>query len=271
MACWSPAGLRVVLRNDTEPPGLLCAVPAMQHHTHRLLGTSILPHTLTTDPKTVVEVRLLPAAPHPTQRRQLHSRAQCAGTSSNQKPAFISSSLTNRHAGILGTLQHHKLFRVCAGLNFSSHSKSSRSLPSKPSFGSSALLFGTGRRALASRSVRCTVVPGRAAAALVSEGARRQCRRIVRRSAGRNMPAAPLLPTVAHITLCTFNIRGIMDRWEERQPLLKQCIKTIGADVYGFQEVLTGPCDSGNPGRTLPAPHLSSDVVVGGRLAAVFC
>lgn len=38
----------------------------------------------------------------------------------------------------------------------------------------------------------------------------------------------------------TYNIRGISDRWAERQPLLRDCIASMDADVYCFQECLTG-------------------------------
>lgn len=54
------------------------------------------------------------------------------------------------------------------------------------------------------------------------------------------MAAAPPPAAVAHVTLCTFNLRGVMDRWHERRPLLEACLRAIDADVYGFQEVLTG-------------------------------
>ena len=38
----------------------------------------------------------------------------------------------------------------------------------------------------------------------------------------------------------TFNLRGVMDRWQERKPLLRQCLQQIDADVLCFQECLTG-------------------------------
>ncbi|KAF6261280.1 Endonuclease/exonuclease/phosphatase [Scenedesmus sp. NREL 46B-D3] len=44
----------------------------------------------------------------------------------------------------------------------------------------------------------------------------------------------------AEVSVVTFNIRGIMDRWPERAPLLRQCLKQADADVFCFQEVLTG-------------------------------
>eukprot|EP00873_Tetraselmis_striata_P017788 jgi/Tetstr1/438052/TSEL_026678.t1 len=42
------------------------------------------------------------------------------------------------------------------------------------------------------------------------------------------------------LSLVTFNIRGISDRWPERLPLLRACLAELDADVYAFQEVLTG-------------------------------
>ena len=33
-----------------------------------------------------------------------------------------------------------------------------------------------------------------------------------------------------------------MDRWHEREPLLRQCLHGMDADVLCFQEVLTGAC-----------------------------
>uniref|UniRef100_A0A383VFS8 Endonuclease/exonuclease/phosphatase domain-containing protein n=1 Tax=Tetradesmus obliquus TaxID=3088 RepID=A0A383VFS8_TETOB len=44
----------------------------------------------------------------------------------------------------------------------------------------------------------------------------------------------------AEVSVVTFNIRGIMDRWPERAPLLRRCLKQADADVFCFQEVLTG-------------------------------
>jgi endonuclease/exonuclease/phosphatase family metal-dependent hydrolase len=40
--------------------------------------------------------------------------------------------------------------------------------------------------------------------------------------------------------VCTFNIRFILDRWDERKDLLLNTIDNINADVYNFQEVLIG-------------------------------
>eukprot|EP00775_Hariotina_reticulata_P008696 gene8696-8877_t len=44
----------------------------------------------------------------------------------------------------------------------------------------------------------------------------------------------------AEVSVVTFNIRGVMDRWPERAPVLKQCLKQADADIVCFQEVLTG-------------------------------
>ncbi|GAB4819897.1 hypothetical protein N2152v2_006943 [Parachlorella kessleri] len=41
-------------------------------------------------------------------------------------------------------------------------------------------------------------------------------------------------------SVATFNLRGVMDRWQERRPLLHECLKQLDADVLCFQEVLTG-------------------------------
>lgn len=41
-------------------------------------------------------------------------------------------------------------------------------------------------------------------------------------------------------SIATFNLRGISDRWTERHHVLKQCIRDMDADVFCFQEVLTG-------------------------------
>ena len=48
--------------------------------------------------------------------------------------------------------------------------------------------------------------------------------------------------TRATFSVATFNLRGVMDRWAERQPLLRQCLHDLDADVLCFQECLTGAC-----------------------------
>lgn len=46
--------------------------------------------------------------------------------------------------------------------------------------------------------------------------------------------------TRATFSVATFNLRGVMDRWQERQPLLRQSLHQMDADVLCFQECLTG-------------------------------
>lgn len=75
----------------------------------------------------------------------------------------------------------------------------------------------------------------------VYKGFLRQQGRPKNRVDARRAPqVGPMDDDAVEITLATFNIRGIMDRWTERQELLRQCIREIDADVYAFQEVLTG-------------------------------
>lgn len=42
------------------------------------------------------------------------------------------------------------------------------------------------------------------------------------------------------VSILSFNIRGVMDRWPERAPVLRRVLKQADADVVCFQEVLTG-------------------------------
>jgi endonuclease/exonuclease/phosphatase family metal-dependent hydrolase len=42
------------------------------------------------------------------------------------------------------------------------------------------------------------------------------------------------------LRVCTYNIRFILDRYDERRELLENVIESVDADVYGFQEVLVG-------------------------------
>jgi hypothetical protein len=65
-------------------------------------------------------------------------------------------------------------------------------------------------------------------------------RRVKRRATPSNMQGG----ATATLSVATFNLRGVMDRWQERQPLLRQCIDKMDADVLCFQECLTGelPC-----------------------------
>jgi endonuclease/exonuclease/phosphatase family metal-dependent hydrolase len=46
------------------------------------------------------------------------------------------------------------------------------------------------------------------------------------------------------LSVVTFNVRGIMDRWEERAPHAAAALAAVDADVVAFQEVLTGECSS---------------------------
>lgn len=48
-------------------------------------------------------------------------------------------------------------------------------------------------------------------------------------------------PRPSHLQ-ATFNLRGVMDRWPERAPLLGECLRQMDSDVLCFQEVLTGGC-----------------------------
>ena len=53
-------------------------------------------------------------------------------------------------------------------------------------------------------------------------------------------------------SVATFNLRGVMDRWQERRPLLQECLKQLDADVLCFQEVLTGAAVGVGPCGTRP-------------------
>ena len=54
---------------------------------------------------------------------------------------------------------------------------------------------------------------------------------------GGNAAAAAAAAT---FSVATFNLRGVSDRWREREPLLRHCLSKIDADVLCFQECLTG-------------------------------
>lgn len=58
-------------------------------------------------------------------------------------------------------------------------------------------------------------------------------------AAGRGRDGGMMQPA-REFTVVTFNIRGVMDRWQERAPLLKRCLQELDADVICFQEVMTG-------------------------------
>jgi hypothetical protein len=79
--------------------------------------------------------------------------------------------------------------------------------------------------------------------------------RAIRRLFGRRGKRRPAMPsaqadTRATFSVATFNLRGVMDRWQERQPLLRQCLHQMDADVLCFQECLTG--EFGQERRLLP-------------------
>ena len=44
----------------------------------------------------------------------------------------------------------------------------------------------------------------------------------------------------ATFSVATFNLRGVSDRWREREPVLRHGLDTMDADIYAFHEVLTG-------------------------------
>lgn len=63
-----------------------------------------------------------------------------------------------------------------------------------------------------------------------------------RRAAKRAMATPRPAAAATYVTILSFNIRGVMDRWPERAPVLKKVLKQADADVVCFQEVLTGGC-----------------------------
>jgi hypothetical protein len=75
-----------------------------------------------------------------------------------------------------------------------------------------------------------------------------------RRHAHRQLPA-PMGTSGVDINIVTFNIRGISDRWPEREPFLKDCLQTTDADVVCFQEVLTGGLHQQRPLLEQITPH----------------
>jgi hypothetical protein len=105
-------------------------------------------------------------------------------------------------------------------------------------------ITGAGVRALAAEAASSItsfsgvggIVLGGVGLSLAGKGIRRWQARRTYRKAVMNMDTAPS----RQISIVTFNIRGIMDRWEERAPVLQQCLQKLDADVFCFQEVLTG-------------------------------
>jgi len=61
-----------------------------------------------------------------------------------------------------------------------------------------------------------------------------------RRAAGKRAMITAKAGAATDVTILSFNIRGVMDRWPERAPVLKKVLKQADADVICFQEVLTG-------------------------------
>ena len=105
-------------------------------------------------------------------------------------------------------------------------------------------LTGAGVRALAAETVSSVtsfsgiggIVLGGFGLSLARKGIRRWQARRAYSKAVASMDTAPS----RQITIVTFNLRGIMDRWQERAPVLQQCLGNLEADVFCFQEVLTG-------------------------------
>ena len=48
------------------------------------------------------------------------------------------------------------------------------------------------------------------------------------------------MTTGSPLRVCTYNIRFILDRYDERRELVESVIESANADIYGFQEVLVG-------------------------------
>jgi hypothetical protein len=77
-----------------------------------------------------------------------------------------------------------------------------------------------------------------AGAQLLRAGLRRL--RLRRAGRGRGMPVHGSMSSQRDLTVVTFNVRGVMDRWTERAPVLRDCLSELNPDVVCFQEVLTG-------------------------------
>ncbi|ETV89565.1 hypothetical protein H257_00794 [Aphanomyces astaci] len=60
------------------------------------------------------------------------------------------------------------------------------------------------------------------------------------------------------LTVCTYNIRFILDRWPERKPLVEQVLRRAKADLYSLQEVNIGGYKYGQHIQ-LPATALPTD------------
>jgi endonuclease/exonuclease/phosphatase family metal-dependent hydrolase len=59
-------------------------------------------------------------------------------------------------------------------------------------------------------------------------------------NAAPNPPKNSTKTSSATLSIATLNLRGVMDRWRERRPVLAQAFKDLDADVLCMQEVLTG-------------------------------
>jgi hypothetical protein len=113
-----------------------------------------------------------------------------------------------------------------------------RILPSGAAKGAAAVFAAATQLTLLAASVPVSgAAVGGLAVGIAAKGVRRW--QVARRSARRAMVAVNAGPA-AEVSVVTFNIRGIMDRWPERAPLLRRCLKQADADVFCFQEVLTG-------------------------------
>jgi len=129
----------------------------------------------------------------------------------------------------------HRLRVLCAS--------AARALPAA---GVSRALLAGGIRHLSSFTSFSTVsglAIGGVAFGIAQKGVRRW--HAARRSAKRALVTASMGPA-AEVSVVTFNIRGVMDRWPERAPVLKQCLKQADADIVCFQEVLTGEVAAGS-------------------------
>lgn len=64
------------------------------------------------------------------------------------------------------------------------------------------------------------------------------------------------MPDPAAFRVATFNIRNVNDRYEEREPLLKDAFAELDADIVGLQEVMFDPHDQDDLlAGTLPYPR----------------
>lgn len=84
-------------------------------------------------------------------------------------------------------------------------------------------------------------LPAIAIGVTLATGAKTLYNRLFRRRRPRHRASTKMDGSRAAIfSVATYNLRGIMDRWTERKPVLKECLKEMDADVLCFQECLTG-------------------------------